>query len=429
MLQSYRRVLSLPGTVAFSAAGLLARLPMAMTGLGIVLLVSGSTGSYGTAGAVAAVYTLAGAAFQPLLGRWVDRYGQVRVATPSLAAFALGTAALAGCVQAGTDHLWWYASAAVMGAALPPWGSLVRARWAHAVRDRRALLPTAFAIEAVVDEAIFVTGPTLVTALVTLVHPAAGVGGAALLGVVGGLLLLAQRATVPPAAPRRTASTVRAPLGWRVLGPLTVASIGLGVFFGGAEVAAVAFTEEAGNRADAAWVLGLWATGSMVAGIVAGTLPAGSALRRLRGGTMLLTATMATTLLATSSGGTGGLPVRLGGGHRADADRERGTGRGDGAGVADHRGHDLADDGCADRRGPRGGAVWRGRRRVRRVERVLGAGRGRRAGGDPRVDYPSDTGAADWIERARAPNCRRVVRTAACGLWEAARCVTSVLTD
>ena len=270
MLQSYRRVLSVPGAAAFSAAGLLARLPMAMTGLGIVLLVSGSTGSYGTAGAAAAAYTLAGAVFLPFLGRWVDRYGQVRVATPSLAAFALGTAALAACVQAGTNHLWWYAAAAVMGAALPPWGSLVRARWAYAVRDRRALLPTAFAIEAVVDEVIFVTGPVLVTALVTLVHPVAGVGGAALLGVVGGLLLLAQRATVPPTAPRRTASTVRAPLGWRVLGPLTVASIGLGVFFGGAEVAAVAFTEEAGNRADAAWVLGLWATGSMVAGLVAG---------------------------------------------------------------------------------------------------------------------------------------------------------------
>ena len=187
-----------------------------------------------------------------------------------------------------------------MGGALPPWGSLVRARWAWAVRDRRALLPTAFAIEAVVDEAIFVAGPTLVTALVTLVHPTAGVGGAALLGIVGGLLLLAQRATVPPAAPRRNASGVRAPLGWRVLGPLTIASIGLGLFFGGAEVAAVAFTEEAGNRADAAWVLGLWATGSMVAGLVAGMLPAGNALRRLRGGTLLLTATMATTLLASS---------------------------------------------------------------------------------------------------------------------------------
>lgn len=300
MLQTYRRVLSLPGAAAFSSAGLLARLPISMTGLGTVLFVSGRTGSYGTAGAVAAAYTIASAVFQPLLGRWVDRYGQGRVAAPALTVFLLGTAVLAVGVEVGADELWWFAGAAVMGAAFPPWGSLVRARWAYAVRGRRTLLPTAFALEAVVDEMIFVAGPTLVTALVTLVHPAAGVGGAAVLGVAGGALLLAQRATSPPAVPRRATKSAGGALGWRVLGPLTVASVGLGVFFGGAEVAAVAFTEEAGNRADAAWVLGLWASGSMLAGIAAGMLPPGSALVRLRVGAPLLTATMASTLLAGS---------------------------------------------------------------------------------------------------------------------------------
>jgi MFS family permease len=288
-----------PGAAAFSAAGLVARLPISMAGLGIVLLVAGSTGSYGKAGAVSAVYTLAGAVVQPLLGRWVDRFGQVMVGGPALAVFVIGTAMLAIGVHTDADPLWWFAGAAVMGAAFPPWGSLVRARWVYAVRERRKLLPTAFAIEAVVDEAIFVVGPTLVTGLVTLVHPTAGVAGAAALGTVGGVLLLVQRTTAPPAAPPRT-TTVRDRLGWRVLGPLTIATVGLGVFFGGAEVSAVAFTDEAGNRADAAWVLGVWAVGSMLAGIVAGTFPPGSSLRTLRVGTLLLTATMASTMLAGS---------------------------------------------------------------------------------------------------------------------------------
>ena len=311
MLQTYRRALSVPGAVAFSSAGLLARLPISMTGLGLVLLISGSTGSYGTAGAVSAAYTVGSAVFQPLLGRWVDRYGQARVAGPALAVFAGGTAVLAVGVETGSAQAWWYAGAVVMGAAFPPWGSLVRARWAYAVRDRRTVLSTAFALEAVVDEVIFVVGPTLVTVLVTLVHPTAGIGGAAALGVVGGALLLAQRSSSPPPALRRSAPGALADttagtgagerLGWRVLGPLTVASVGLGMFFGGAEVSTVAFTEEAGNRADAAWVLGLWATGSMAAGIVAGMLPPGSALRRLRVGAVLLTATMASTMLATTT--------------------------------------------------------------------------------------------------------------------------------
>ena len=51
-IASYRRVLGQPGALVFSASGLVARLPMAMVSLGIVLLVSDRTGSYSLAGAV-----------------------------------------------------------------------------------------------------------------------------------------------------------------------------------------------------------------------------------------------------------------------------------------------------------------------------------------------------------------------------------------
>ena len=61
MLSRYRRVLSLPGALAFSASGLVARLPISMVSLGIVLLVSTRTGSYSLAGAVSAAYILANA--------------------------------------------------------------------------------------------------------------------------------------------------------------------------------------------------------------------------------------------------------------------------------------------------------------------------------------------------------------------------------
>ena len=50
MLSTYRDILSRPGAFAFSAAALVARLPISMVGLGIVLLVSAQTGSYGLAG-------------------------------------------------------------------------------------------------------------------------------------------------------------------------------------------------------------------------------------------------------------------------------------------------------------------------------------------------------------------------------------------
>ena len=61
MLSSYRQVLAEPGTLRSSAAGLVARLPISMVGLGIVLLVSSATGSYGLAGAVSAAYMVTNA--------------------------------------------------------------------------------------------------------------------------------------------------------------------------------------------------------------------------------------------------------------------------------------------------------------------------------------------------------------------------------
>lgn len=61
MLDTYRRVLSLPGALAFSLSGLLGRLPISMISLGIVLLVSERTGSYSLAGSVSAAYIVANA--------------------------------------------------------------------------------------------------------------------------------------------------------------------------------------------------------------------------------------------------------------------------------------------------------------------------------------------------------------------------------
>ena len=50
-----------------------------MTGLGIVLLISITTGSFGRAGLVTAVGTLTGAVAAPVWGRLIDRVGQARV--------------------------------------------------------------------------------------------------------------------------------------------------------------------------------------------------------------------------------------------------------------------------------------------------------------------------------------------------------------
>ena len=69
MFTTYRRVLALPGALVFSMSGLVARLPISMVSLGIVLLVSTRTGSYSLAGAVSASYLIASALFAVLQAR------------------------------------------------------------------------------------------------------------------------------------------------------------------------------------------------------------------------------------------------------------------------------------------------------------------------------------------------------------------------
>ena len=90
MLDTYRQILSVPGSLRFSASGMVARLPISMVGLAIVLLVEHATGSYGLAGAVSAVYVAAGAVVNigpPLLDR------------PASFPLALGQARLHQCID------------------------------------------------------------------------------------------------------------------------------------------------------------------------------------------------------------------------------------------------------------------------------------------------------------------------------------------
>ena len=132
MIENYRRILAVPGGLRFSASGLVARLPISMVGLGIVLLVAAATGSYGVAGAVSAVYVVAGAAFAIVQGRLLDRLGQARVLVPMAIVFSVMITLLVVSVQAEWPRISSYLFAAVGGAALPAAGSCVRARWSHA---------------------------------------------------------------------------------------------------------------------------------------------------------------------------------------------------------------------------------------------------------------------------------------------------------
>jgi MFS family permease len=292
MLDTYRRILDRPGTALFSATGLVARLPMSMVALGIVLLVENATDSYGLAGSVSAAMLIGQAAFAIPQGRLLDRLGQARVLPIVVAVWGAGLSLLMWSVEADWPIATAYALAIVCGAGLPAIGSSVRARWAH-VLDSERDVQTAFALEAVADEAVFMLGPILVTVLATTVHPVAGLSAALATGILGTLYFAAQRSTAPPPHPRAPTRADRAPLPWATVVPLTVVCLALGLLFGAAEVTAVAFAEEQHAKSYVGVLLALWAFGSLLAGAVTGAITwRKGPLVRLRVGALGMAATM-----------------------------------------------------------------------------------------------------------------------------------------
>jgi MFS family permease len=284
MPNPYAAVLRTPGARAFVAAGFVGRLPLSMLALGTALLLTGSGRSYAFAGAASATLSLSLALVGPQLGRLTDRFGQRRVLLPALAVHALALVALVLCGRLGASPVAIFAAAAVTGAAFPMLGAFVRARWTALIGGTPAL-PTAFALESVLDEIVFVLGPVVVTVLATAVTPSAGLLLALGCSLGGGLALAAQRATEPSVLDGTRGAALRVP-GMRLL---VLVFAGVGAIFGTVDVAMVAFAQQHGAKGAAGPLLGIYGATSALAGALYGARHWRAPLaRRLRVSLLLL---------------------------------------------------------------------------------------------------------------------------------------------
>lgn len=308
MFGTYAKVLRVPGALRFSVAGFVGRFQMSMIGLGAVLLLQAERGSYGVAGAVAAVYALSMAVISPQISRFIDLYGQRRVVPIQLAVHVPTMALLIWLTMTDAPNWVLYLLAFLTGAAQPNIGPLVRARWSVLLTGTGSLR-TAFAWESLLDEVIFVVGPPLATLLVIALFPSAALVAATAVLVIGTLWFLAERSSEPVpvrVAARAAAGAVgsggaatgatgsgtagsdraeRRPRQRTAIALPGVAAVALvyvfvGGIFGSWEVTTVAFADQHGNKGVAGLLLAVYSFGSLLGGLVFGALKLRSGLLR-----------------------------------------------------------------------------------------------------------------------------------------------------
>jgi MFS family permease len=286
IIQKPASILSGPGARALLGSSILARLPLAMFSLALLVHAHDVTGSYAIAGLVSGAYAVASAISAPMLGGLVDRRGQ----TPVLVCGAIATAAVLvadGLLGSGAPALLLVALGAATGLSAPPLAACVRSLL-PAIAPDPGRLPALFALESTVLEVTFVAGPPLALGLGSVWSS----GGAL---IVCGLVILAGTlafAAQPASRRWRPDRDATRPRGGSLRSPairtLVLVLVCTGAVFGAVDVGVTAAATQLGSTAAAGPLLGLWGVGSLLGGVAATRLGGGA--RRARGLTMLLIA-------------------------------------------------------------------------------------------------------------------------------------------
>ncbi|MFE2880883.1 MFS transporter [Streptomyces roseus] len=300
-VNTYRKVIALTGPL-LPLLSFLARLPVAMSQFGSVLLVAETSGSLATAGIVGGTLSAGQVVFGPVLGRLADRYGQRPVVPAAAAVNALATGALVAGALGGLATVPLAAIGAVTGASVPLIGPLARTRsvaLAHRAGADEGVIGAVHSLEGTLDEVSFVFGPALVGLAALTLHPAIALGGAAaLVAVFGTAFALHPTAAVTAgASPRAAAAGAAAGAGPaagpaagaddaprrarhpRVVYAVRASLLLQGAMFGACQAGIAALTARLGVPGQAGVVYAAMGVVSAAVGLALGALPARIGLR------------------------------------------------------------------------------------------------------------------------------------------------------
>lgn len=269
-LARYATLLERPELRRTIVASVIGRLPIGILGLAILLATQASSGSFGLAGAVAACYLAGLAAMAPVLGRVIDRSGPARTLLVSTLVFPATLVTLVAALRFGAPLWTAFALAALAGASFPPITVCLRTFLRQRLLEE-AQLATAYSLESVLIEIIFIIGPMLVALFVAYLSAGVAILFAAGCGLAGTLLFLRSPVIAHWRIEERRAPSLAGPLAVRGFVPLLAVILAYSGAFGLLEIGVTAFAAEAGMPALAGLILGLMSVGSAAGGLAYGS--------------------------------------------------------------------------------------------------------------------------------------------------------------
>jgi predicted MFS family arabinose efflux permease len=272
-VRRYGRILVAPRVGPTLAAVVLARLPLGILSVAVLLYIDHVSGSYATAGVVAGAATL-GLATGTVLGTRLIDYAGLRVLVAVALAHAVALLTLVALGQAGAGIGALMLGGLATGLTTPPLSSTLRSLWPRLLADEPELVPTAFSLDSVVNELVFLSGPALAGVLYAVVGPASPLLVSSAIAVVGtcGFVWLTRHIHHTPEHAGAERSW-RGPLVSRGVRALTITALPTGIGFGCLEVSLVGAGEQAGRPELAGVLIGMLALGSAVGGLLYGLAP------------------------------------------------------------------------------------------------------------------------------------------------------------
>ncbi len=246
------------------------RLPIGITGLAVLILVQTSRGSFAEGGVATGCYVAGLALVAPALGRIIDRYGPRAALRASALLFPAALIGLAVAVTHPAPAWLTLLLAAAAGASFPPITVCMRTYFKQRFADD-VLLATAYSLESVLIEMIFILGPMLVALFVALASPVAAVSFAASCGGVGAALFLRLPALRNWRVEPRSGPSLLGPLAEPGFLPLIAVVMCFSTAFGLMEIGITAYATEARSPALAGVLLGLMSAGSAFGGLAYGS--------------------------------------------------------------------------------------------------------------------------------------------------------------